>query len=127
MSYLRPACNSFPLKDYIWWDSGRKGRNNCWCAICGEKHDWKQPSRILVVLTGESIDQAKVFKVRAVPQGLCGNLINALKLLANQKEDGNGLVRNIVTNFGDGSREGLTEGLRECTDIDNERALEVDT
>ena len=48
-----------------------------------EKYDWKQPNRIFVVQTG-SINQAKVFKAHAVPQGLCGNLINALKLLANQ-------------------------------------------
>ena len=38
----------------------------------------------LVVQTGESFELAKVFKVHAVPQGLCENLINALKLLANQ-------------------------------------------
>ena len=111
-----PACVQIatvsPLEDYIWWVSGRKGRNNWWCAICGEKYDWKQPNRLLVVQTGESIDQAKVLKAHAVPQGLCENLINALKLLANQQEDGDGLLQNIVTNFGKGSREGLTEGLR---------------
>ena len=28
--------------------------------------------------------QAKVFKAHALPQGVCENLINALKLLANQ-------------------------------------------
>ena len=49
-----------------------------------------------MVQTGESVDQAKVFKVHAVPHGLCGNLINALKLLANQQEDGDGLVQSIV-------------------------------
>ena len=38
---------------------------------------------------------------------------NALKLLANQQEDGDGLIQNIVTNLCEGSREGLTEGLRE--------------
>ena len=38
--------------------------------------------------TGDRIEQAKVFKAHAVPQGLCANLINALKLLANQQEDG---------------------------------------
>ena len=96
------------MEDYIWLVS-----------------EGKQPNRILVVQTGESIDQAKVFRAHAVPEGLCGNLISALKLLANQQEDGDGLIRNIVTNLGEGSREGLTEGLRECVTIDNERALEV--
>ena len=52
------------------------------------KYDWKQPHRLVVVQTGGSIDQAKVYKARAVPQGLCGNLINAVKLLANQQADG---------------------------------------
>ena len=63
--------------------------------------------------TGESVVQAKVFKAHAVPQGLCENLIDALKLLANQQEDGDGLLQNIVTNLGKGSRKGLTDGLRD--------------
>ena len=57
MSCLCPHCNSFPLKDHIWWVSGRKGRNNWWCAICGEKYDWKQSNTLLVVQTGESVNQ----------------------------------------------------------------------
>ena len=47
------------------------------------------------------------------PQGPCGNLINALKLLANQQEDGDGLIQNIVTK------------LREFIQIGNHRASEV--
>ena len=42
---------------------------------------------------GYSFEQAKVFKAYAAPQGLCANLINALKLLANQQEDGDGLLQ----------------------------------
>ena len=60
-----------------------------------------------------------------MPQGFCGNLINALKLLANQQEDGDGLIQNIVTNLGERSRKGVTNGLREFIKIDNQRALEV--
>ena len=41
--------------------------------------------------------------MHAVLQGLCGNLVNALKLLANQQEDGDGVIQNIVTNLGEGS------------------------
>ena len=66
-----------------------------------------------------------VFFAHAVPQDLCGNLIIALKLLANQQEDGDGLIQNIVTNHCEGSREGLTNGLRENIKIDHHRALEV--
>ena len=54
--------------------------------------------------TGESFDQAKVFGAHAVPQGLCGNLINALKLLANQQEERDGLIQNNVTNSVRGPR-----------------------
>ena len=100
-------------------------RNFWWCAICGEKYDWKRPNWLLVVQTGESVNQAKIFKAHAVPQGLCGNLILALKLLANQQEDGDGLIQSIVTNFGEGSRKGLTKGLRDFIKIENHRALEV--
>ena len=41
------------------------------------------------------------------------------------QEDGDGLLQNIVTNFGMGSRKGLTDGLREIIKVENERALDV--
>ena len=41
-------------------------------------------------------------------------------------EDGDGLAQNNVTSFGQWSRKGLTDGLREFIKIDNERALEVE-
>ena len=77
MSYLCPNCNSFLWKTRLvgLWGKTTKW----WCAICGEKCDWRQTNRLLVVQTGESFEQAKVFKAHAVPQGLCANLINALK------------------------------------------------
>ena len=53
-----------------------------------------------VVQTGDSIEQAKVFKAHAVLQGLCANFVNALKLLANQQEDGDDLLQNIVKDLG---------------------------
>ena len=84
-----------------------------------------QTGFFLVVQTGESVEQAKVFEAHAVPQGLCANLINAMKLLANQQEEGNGLRQDIVTNLGKGSRKGLTDGLRDVIRVDNERALDV--
>ena len=60
------------------------------------KYDWKAPNRLLVVQTGDSASQAKVFKAHAVPQGLCENLINPLKLMANQQKDEDGLIQSIV-------------------------------
>ena len=50
-----------------------------------------EANKLSVVQAGESFEQAKVFKARAVPRGLCANLINALALLAKQQEDGDGL------------------------------------
>ena len=62
MSYFCPNCNSSPLEDYVWWVSGG-------VRFVKKKHDWKQPNRLLVVQTGESVEQAKVFKAHAIPQG----------------------------------------------------------
>ena len=58
-------------------------------------------------------------------RGLCANLVNALKLLANQQEDGDGLSQNIAKDLGKESRRGLTDGLRDFIKVDNERALDV--
>ena len=125
MSYLYPYCSSFPLEDCVWWVSGVKGRNNWWRAIFGEKYDWQQPNRLWVVQTGESVNQAKVFKAHAVSQGFCGNLINALKLLANRQEDGDGLLQNIAANLGEGSRKCVTNVLRYFIQVDKHRVLQV--
>ena len=51
------------------------------------KHEWRDPSRILVVQLGTDANEAKVFRAHAAPQRLCENLINALKLL-NEPADG---------------------------------------
>ena len=80
------------------------------------KYDWKQPNRLLVVQTSESVNQAQVFRAHAVLQGFRGHLIHALKLLANQQEDGDGFIQNIVTNFGERKQEWPHEGApRICT------------
>ena len=124
MSYLCSHCNSFPLGDYVLMVTAGK-TTKWWCAICGEKCDWRQPNRLLVVQTVESVEHAKVFKAHSIPQGLCENLINALKLLANPQEDEDGLVQNIVTNLGKGSRKGLTDVSQDFIKVDNHRALDV--
>ena len=82
-----PALRQFPLGRLHLVGLRGKKHTTWWCAIGGERYDWKQSNRLLVVQTGDSIDQAKVFKEHAVPQGLCAHLINALKLIANQQGD----------------------------------------
>ena len=64
------------------------GKKHCswWWATCGERYVWRAPNRILAVQLGTNGDEAKVFRAHAVQQGLCENLINALKLLANQQK-----------------------------------------
>ena len=41
-----------------------------------------------MVHIGTNADRAKVFNAHPAPLGLCDNLVNALKLLANQQKDG---------------------------------------
>ena len=59
--------------------------------------------------------------------GICAILTNVFELLANQQEDGNGLFQNIVKNLGKENKEGLTDGLREFIQIDNNAPLKLDT
>ena len=42
----------------------------------------RAPNRRLVVQLGTDANDAKVFRAHAAPQGLCENVIKALKLLA---------------------------------------------
>ena len=58
------------------------------CAACGGQYEWRALDRILVVQNGVSVTVAKVFRAHAARLGLCDNLVNALKLLANQQKDG---------------------------------------
>ena len=67
-SYLCPHCSSFPLEDYIWWVSGGKKHTTWLCAICGERHDWKQPNRLWVVQTGDNGVQSTCSTFRAFAQ-----------------------------------------------------------
>ena len=96
LSYVCPHCSFVPSEDYIWWvssghgdGSNRKKKQCCWwCAACGGQYDWRGSNRIQVILLILDANEAKVFKAHAAPLGLCDNWINALKLLANQQEDG---------------------------------------
>ena len=69
--------------------------------------------------------KAKVFRAHAVPQGLCDNLINALKLQANQQRDGDCPTPDIVAGLQEGSWEGIMNGVRSFIELDNRRAVEV--
>ena len=53
---------------------------------------------------GVHANEAKVFTAHAAPLRICDNLINALKLLANQQKDGDGPKQSIVTGLHERSR-----------------------
>ena len=79
----------------------------------------ERPNRPVVVQTGVSASQAKVSKAHVVPQGLCENLINALRLLANQQKDGVSPIQTFATGLCERSSKGILEGLRNCIKVDN--------
>ena len=60
------------------------------CAAAHYK--WKAPNRVLVIQDSTDRGEATVFGAHAAPQGVCNNLINALKLVANQQKDGDSPV-----------------------------------
>ena len=91
-AYLCPRCNTFHPEDNVWWVSAGKEHCSWWC--------------------GASASQAVVFKAHAVPQGVRGNLVNALKHLANQPKDGDSPILSIVAGFCERSRNSIMEGLR---------------
>ena len=88
MSCLCPHCDSFPMEDHVWWSLGEKGATIGGARLVvtsttgsNQTGSW-WCKRVKVVI------RDKIFRAHAVPQGLCANLNNALKLLANQQEGG---------------------------------------
>ena len=108
-------------------DGNNRKKKQCswWCAACGGKHDWRAPNRILVVHLGANTNKAKVFRAHAAPQRPCDKLINALKLLANQQEDGDSPIQSIVTGLHERTSNRIKDGLRSCIERDNHKAVDV--
>ena len=67
--------------------------------LFGGQYEWRALNRILVVQLGVNANEAKVFKAHAALLGLCDNLINALKLLANQQKNGDSPNHSTATGF----------------------------
>ena len=61
MSYLFQHCKSFRWKTAFGGSQGERAYNLVVCDLW-RKYDWKQPNRLLVVQTGESVDQARSSK-----------------------------------------------------------------
>ena len=125
LSYVCPHCYSFPVEDYIRCVSTTKKHCSWWCVICGERYEWRAPNRILAVQLDTNEDEANVFGAHAVPQGLRENLINALKLLANQQRDGDSPIQHIIMGLKGKCRERITNGLRSFIASDTYSSAEV--
>ena len=67
----------------------------------------------------------RFLRAHAVPQGLCENLINAVKLLANQQKDGDSPIQNIIMGLKETRKERSTNGLRSFIASVNYSAVEV--
>ena len=76
-------------------------------------------------MVGTNEDEAKVFRAHAIPQGLCDNLNNALKLLADQQKDGDIPIQSIVTGLHERSRRGIMDGPRRFIQADDRSAVDV--
>ena len=127
---LSYVCHRIPLEDCICWVSsgngdGHKKKKQCrwWCAVCGQ-YDWRAPNRVLVRQDTEHRN-AKVFRARAAPQGKSDNLIHALKLLANQQNDGDSPVGKIAPGLLEKRRRKIMDGRKLFTAIDNCAAVKI--
>ena len=69
------------------------------------KRFWNKSKEVRIQVAVNA-NEAKVFRAHAPPSGLCGNLINALKLLAHQQKDGCSPRQSIVTGLHERSRRG---------------------
>ena len=106
---------------HLWVSSGHGDGNNRKKKHC----NWCCAHRILVLQLGVHANEAKIFKAHVAPLGLCDNLINALKLLADQQKDCHSPMQSIVTALHERNRKGIMEGLRSFIKEDNHRAVDV--
>ena len=63
-------------------------------------------------------EKQQLSRAHAPPHGVCDNLVNALKLLANQHQDGDSLVKVLVEGLQEGSRLKMVEELRKFITMD---------
>ena len=78
-------------------------------VVCSMRRPIRMDStfRFLVVQIGANADRAKVFKAHAAPLGLCDNLINEPKLLANHQKDDDSPIQSIMTGLCERSGRGI--------------------
>ena len=124
-----PHCSICPLGDYIRWVSTRHGDGNRRSIATGgvqlvEADANGKPTGYWAQL-GVNANEGKVFKAHAAHLRLSDNLINALKLLANQQKDGDSPIQSIATGLHERSRRGIMDGLGSFIKANNQRAVDV--
>ena len=112
MSCVCPHPHCFPLEDFIWWVSARRRpqeeKEAMQLVMCSvgrpvrlegpEQGSWSYK-------IARTTEKHKFHRAHAATQGMCVNLINAPKLLANQQKDGDSPVRVIVPDLLEKSRQ----------------------
>ena len=83
------------------------------------------PNRVLVTQDSTDRFEAKVFRAHVPLQGLCENLMNALKLLANQQTGGDSLVEVLVEGLPERIRVKMAEELRRFIMVDNHETVKI--
>ena len=78
-----------------------------------------------MVQLGANANEANMFKAHAAPLELCDNLINALKLLANQQKDGDSPIQSIGTGLHERSRSVMMDGQGRFIQADKHSAVDV--
>ena len=78
-----------------------------------------------MVQIGANADIVKAFQVHVTPFSLCDNLVNALKVLANQQKDGDSPIQSIITGPHERRRRGIMDWLRRFIEADNHSAVDV--
>ena len=125
LSYVRPHCHRYP----IWWVSSGHGKKQChwWCAACSDQYqyNWKAPNRVLSTQDSTGRREARVFRAHAAPQGVCDNLIRALKPLGKPPEKSNNPIKMEVQDFQERSQLTTVDGLRRSIMVDNDAAVSI--
>ena len=95
------------------------------CAEWVGQYNLKAPCRVLVTQDSTDSREAKVFRAHAAPQGMCDNLMNALKLLAHKHKYGDSPVKMVVQGLQERSRLKITSGIKSFIMVDNHEVVKV--
>ena len=99
----------------------------CNWVVCGVRRpvQLEGPNGVLVIQDRADPSDAKVFRAHALPQGVCENVVCAMKLLANLRTGGDNLVDTMFEGLQQQSRLNITDELRRCIEVDTHEAVQI--